>query len=202
MDDTKSRLIRAVVKSVRLHRLDGVRMSEVSELTGFSRSTIYRHFQNKEDLLAACFTYVDELAARNIRALRPDPARPGSTPTDALQSLWLSYLRFWINHPDEAVFYHCFQDRERLPGSPAAQGADHGAAFTETSRLFCGCFPDLSQLNREFLCLHVLTFTLLLARRVADGLLPDNEEIENAAFTLMMGGLESCFTSSGQPAQE
>lgn len=202
MDDTKSRLIRAVVKSVRLHRLDGVRMSDVSELTGFSRSTIYRHFQNKEDLLAACFTYVDELAARSIREIQADPARPDSTPAEAVRSLWLPYLRFWIDHPDEAVFYHCFQDGERLPGSPRAREADHGAAFNETSRLFCGCFPDLSRLNSEFLCLHILTFTLLLARRVADGLLPDNEEIENAAFTLMMGGLESCFASSGQPAQE
>ncbi len=202
MDDTKSRLIRAVVKSVRLHRLDGVRMSDVSELTGFSRSTIYRHFRNKEDLLAACFTYVDELAARNIAEIRPDPARPGSTPAEAVRSLWLPYLRFWINHPDEAVFYHCFQDGERRPSFLSAQEAGHGAAFTETSRLFCGCFPDLSRLNRELLCLHILTFTLLLARRVADGLLSDNEEIEDAAFTLMMGGVESCFTSSGQPAQE
>lgn len=202
MDDTKSRLIRAVVKSVRLHRLDGVRMSDVSELTGFSRSTIYRHFQNKEDLLAACFTYVDELAARSIRKLQPDPACAESASAATVRSLWLPYLRFWIDHPDEAVFYHCFQDKERLPGSPSVQEAHHGAAFTETSRLFCGCFPDLSRLNRELLCLHILTFTLLLARRVADGLLPDNEEIENAAFTLMMGGLESCFASSGQPAQK
>ncbi len=202
MDDTKIRMIRAVVKSVRLHRLDGVRMSDVGELTGFSRSTIYRHFRNKEALLAACFTYVDELAARNIREFRPDPACPGSTPTEAVRSLWLPYLRFWIDHPDEAAFYYGFQDGDRLPGAPGAQEADHGAAFRETSRLFCGCFPELSQLDREILCLHILTFTLQLARRMADGLLPDNEEIEDAAFALMMGGVESCFTSSGQSTRE
>ncbi len=199
MDDTKIRMIRAVVKSVRLHRLDGVRMSDVSELTGFSRSTIYRHFRNKEALLAACFTYVDELAARNIRDLQSDPDNLGAAPGEAVRALWPRYLRFWIDHPDEAAFYYGFQDGDRLPG---AQEADHGAAFAETSRLFCGCFPDLSQLDGEILCLHILTFTLQLARRMADGLLPDDEEIENAAFTLMMGGLESCFAPSGQLTQE
>jgi len=53
LDDTKTRILSAAMKAVRQYGLEGVRIQNVSEIAGISPGAIYRHFDSKEQLLAA-----------------------------------------------------------------------------------------------------------------------------------------------------
>ena len=50
-------------------------------------------------------------------------------------------------------------------------------------------FPRLNRLNQDLLWLHVLTSTVMYAKYVAEGILPDNQETEETVFQLLTTGL-------------
>jgi len=197
VDDTRTRIIQAAIKGVRQSGIDGVSMRHISERAGLSRSAVYRCFKNKEELLAACFTYVDEQAAQIFMQPRPGPASTPGAPAQAVKALWLPYLRFWTDRPDMTVFYFRFRNSERFLARGGEQETRCFASFIEAVRIFCQFLPELNRLKQDLLWLHVHTSALTFARYVAAGAFPDNEETENAAFGLMMNGLEPCFLPAG-----
>ena len=86
MDDTKTRILSATMKAVRQYGLEGARVQNISGLAGISPGAMYRYFKSKDELLAACFTYVDQQAAAifedlrfNPLAMRTDPQAGGGT---------------------------------------------------------------------------------------------------------------------------
>lgn len=105
MDDTKTRILSATMKAVRQYGLEGARVQNISGLAGISPGAMYRYFKSKDELLAACFTYVDQQAAAIFEDLRFNPLAMRTDPMGVVKDLWLPYFRFWVAHPDETVFY-------------------------------------------------------------------------------------------------
>lgn len=197
VDDTRTRIIQAAVKGARQSGIDGVSVRRICELAGLPRSAMYRCFKNKEELLAACFTYVDEQAAQIFTQPRPGPDSTAGAPAQAVRALWLPYLRFWTDRPDMTVFYLRFRNSERFPARGGERETRCFASFIEAVRIFYQFLPELNRLKPDLLWLHVHTSALTFARYVAAGALTDNEETENAAFDLLMNGLEPCFLPAG-----
>ena len=56
-------------------------------------------------------------------------------------------------------------------------------------RLFKKVFPALRQINQDLLWLHVLTSTVMYAKYVVEGTLPDTQETEDTIFQLLTTGL-------------
>lgn len=50
-------------------------------------------------------------------------------------------------------------------------------------------FPGLVKMNQDILWLHVLTITVLYAKYVVEGVLPDDSDTEDTVFQLMITGL-------------
>ena len=161
LDDTKTRIIHATIKAVRQYGLEGVRIQNVSKLAGISSGAIYRHFEGKEQLLTECFTYVDRQAAAIFEDLQFNPLVMLTDPMGAVKTLWLPYFRFWTSH----------------------------GTFIGMVRIFKKVFPSLDRINQDMLWLHVLTSTLLYAKYVVEGILPNNEETEETVFRLLTTGL-------------
>ena len=53
-------------------------------------------------------------------------------------------------------------------------------------------FPRLDRMNQDLLWLHVLASTVMYAKYVVEGLLPNNQETEDTIFQLLTTGL-SCY---------
>lgn len=189
LDDTRTRIIAAAIKAVRQYGLEGVRIQNVSELAGISAGAIYRHFEGKDQLLVECFTYVDKQAAAIFEHLRFDPLLMLTDPMEAVRALWLPYFRFWTSHPDETVFYHRFRDSTFFPRYDKSRDVTYFSAFIGIVHAFMQAFPRLKALNQDLLWLHVLTSTVLYAKYVAEGLLPDSRETEETVFQLLATGL-------------
>ncbi len=189
LDDTKTRIIFAAMKAVRQYGLEGVRIQNVSELAGISPGAIYRYFDGKEQLLVECFTYVDKQAAAIFERLKFNPLAMRTDPMGAVKGLWLPYFRFWTAHPDETVFYHRFRDSSFSPKYDKSRDVAYFGTFIGMVRAFKKVFPSLDQINQDLLWLHVLTSTVMYAKYVVEGVLPNNEETEETVFRLLTTGL-------------
>ena len=189
LDDTRIRIISATMKAVRQYGLEGVRIQNISQLAGISPGALYRYFDSKERLVTECFTYVDRQAAEIFEHLEFDPRIMLVDPIRAVKGLWLPYCRFWVSHPDETVFYHRFRDSSFFPEYDRNRDVSYFGTFAGMVRAFREAFPGLKEINQDLLWLHVLTSTVMYAKYVAEGVLPDNQETQETVFCLLTTGL-------------
>lgn len=191
LDDTKERIIFAAMKAVRQYGLEGVRIQNVSELAGISPGTIYRYFDSKQQLLMECFTYTDKLAAAIFDQLKFSPLTLLTDPMGAVKGLWLPYFQFWTSHPDETIFYHRFRDSTFFPQYDRSRDITYFKTFIGIVRAFKEAFPGLERINQDLLWLHILTSTVMYAKYVVEGVLPNSRETEDTVFQLLAAGLSS-----------
>ncbi|MCI9317433.1 MAG: TetR/AcrR family transcriptional regulator [Oscillospiraceae bacterium] len=191
MDDTKIRIMSAAMKAVRQYGLEGMRIQNVSDLAGISPGALYRYFESKDQLIIECFTYVDRQAAAIFEQLSFNPLTMLVDPIGAVKKLWLPYFRFWVAHPDETVFYHRFRDSAFFPKYDRNRDVGYFSVFIGMVRSFKEVFPGLDRMNQDLLWLHILTSTVMYAKYVAEGVLPANQETEDAVFQLLTSGLSA-----------
>ena len=189
MEDTRIRIIIATMKAVRQYGLEGVRIQNISDIAGISPGALYRYFEGKDQLLEECFTYVDRQAAEIFEHLKWNPLTMIKDPFGAVKSLWQPYFRFWLAHPDETVFYHRFRDSAFFPKYDKNREVTYFSTFGGMVRLFKEAFPGLNQLNQDLLWHHVLTSTVMYAKYVVEGSLPNDQETEDTIFQLLTTGL-------------
>ena len=191
MDNTRTRILSAAMKAVRQYGLEGVRIQNISELAGLSPGALYRYFDSKDQLMLECFTYVDKQAAAIFNGINFDPSSLSGDPMNAVKNLWLPYFRFWTAHPDETVFYHRFRDSTFFPAYDRTRDVGYFSAFIRMVQAFMSTFPGLRRIDQDLLWLHVLTTTVLYAKYVVEGVLPNNEQTEETVFQLLTTGLSS-----------
>lgn len=189
MDDTKARIISAAMKAVRQYGLEGVRIQHISSLAELSPGALYRYFEGKDQLMEECFVYVDKQAAAIFDKIKLNPLAMMADPIGAVKKLWLPYFRFWVARPDETVFYHRFRDSVSFPAFYKSLDMSHFNAFGDMVHMFRSMFPRLKEINQDLLWLHVLTSTVMYAKYVVEGLLPDNEETEETVFQFISVGV-------------
>jgi AcrR family transcriptional regulator len=189
LDNTKTRIITAAMKAVRRYGLEGVRIQNISEFAEISPGAIYRYFDSKDQLMVECFTYVDKQAAEIFEDFKLEPPAMITDPVGTVKSLWQPYFRFWVMHPDETVFYHRFRDSAFFPEYDKSRDVSYFETFIDMVHAFKNVFPGLQRINQDLLWLHVLTCTVLYAKYVVEGVLPDNQDTEDTVFQLLTTGL-------------
>ena len=80
------------------HGYEGFSMRRVAERIGYSATTIYRYYENKDDLLFAVVNEGFSEFARQLAAAA-DGAR---NPLKRLEALWRAYIKFGLENP---VYY-------------------------------------------------------------------------------------------------
>ncbi len=193
MKDTRSRIIRAAIRSVRQFGMDGIRVHNIGEMAGLSPSAMYRYFGNKEEVLTASCRYVEGMAVKVLTRLEPDPAALNGGPEAAFRSLWRPFFRFWVDRPDETVFYHRFRNSSLFSAPDGESRGGRLGAFEGAARIFRSRCPGLDGPNRDLLWLHVLTSTVTMANYVVEGALSDSPETETDAFRLLLYGSSFCL---------
>jgi len=190
MDESRERIIKAAVQAVRQYGLEGARIQNISDLAGYTPGALYRYFKSKDEIMQECFFSI----ARQLSDLF-DEAEIVSTllegnPRDIFRQLWRRFFRFWLTHPDETVFFY----RYRNGAAFLAYGKSPNLSCFSTLAKMMDCLvqymPGLSRLNRDLLWLHVLTGTVMYAKYVVQGVLPDTAEIEEDIYQLIVHGLD------------
>ena len=201
MEDTRTRIIAAAIKAVRQYGLEGARIQNISELAELSPGALYRYFDSKEQLMLECFLYVDRQAAAIFEHLDFNPLKMLVDPMGAIKTLWQPYFRFWIARPDETVFYHRFRDSASFPQYDKTRDTAYFNTFVGMVRAFLNAFPALRQIDQDLLWHHVLTSTVMYAKYVVEGGLPDTPKTEETIFQFLTVGL-SGYLKPEKPAEK
>jgi len=189
VENTRARIVIAAMRAVRQYGLEGVRIQNISELAELSPGALYRYFSSKDQLMRECFTYVDRQAATIFEKLEFDPCLLLTAPLKAIRSLWQPYFRFWIAHPDETIFYHRFRDSAFFHQYDKQRDTSYFNTFADMVRAFLKIFPALKEINQELLWHHILTSTVMYAKYVVEGVLPNTRETEDTVFQFLTTGL-------------
>lgn len=190
MIDAKNRIMDAAIQSVRRFGLDGVRIQNISKLAGIASSNIYFYFTGKDDLLRACFDRVDRQIACVFDRIKLDPQTLAQHPDEEVRRLWTAYYRWLVGHPDETVFYHRYRDSPGFPAYDRTRDFSHFASFIGVVQMFQSQYHIYDRVDQKVLWLHVLTGTVMYAKYVVQGELPDTPETEESLFRLIMYGLQ------------
>jgi len=183
------------MKGVRLYGLEGVRVQNIAELAGLTSGAIYRHFESKDALILECFVTIDRQVAALFDNVEIDTRAMLTNPAGTIKALWLPYFRFWTSRPDETVFYHRFRDSASFPQYAKTRDKSHFEHFIALIGVCRKVFPGLKRLNPDILWLHLLTGTVIYAKNVVEGVLPNTEATEDAVYQLLTAGFMSYLTS-------
>ena len=92
----KHDLIETAIGVISGKGFEALSLRGISALCGVSHNAVYRHFENKEQLIAACRAYVTERLTEHL-----DEAIAGLdlSPEEALRRLSAEYLSFYEQYP-------------------------------------------------------------------------------------------------------
>jgi AcrR family transcriptional regulator len=93
-EDTKAKILRATRTLIDEEGLDAVTLRAVGAEGGLSRGAAYRHFANKEELLAAVAAEDFEVLMATLVPLESQPLNPSDLLTQVLEN----YYAFGISH--------------------------------------------------------------------------------------------------------
>lgn len=110
--DLRRALVEAALELVKEHGPAGITLREAARRAGVTHAAPYRHFADKEALLAA-------LAEEGFVRLRSEieQAMAGVTPVDLLETIGIAYVRFARQHPSQfrVMFGAEMGDKRRYP---------------------------------------------------------------------------------------
>lgn len=95
--NTKRRVCEIAAQQFNSTAVDAVSIESICSGAGIARSTFYRFFDDKEDLLRKIITPVFEQACEYLHGLDPD------RPEEIVNGIAGSYLRLWRDQPDTLI---------------------------------------------------------------------------------------------------
>ena len=179
--------LRAALLKAAFHlaaKMENFTLREVARRAGVSHNAPYRHFRNKDDLIAALATESFHQMLAFVRAAVAE----APTPPDRLRAAARAYLRFALKNPSRFnIMFHSTFDRHAYP--------DYVAAYTESLALIFELLQAHGNLNVDpdtaaelaWASVHGIT-GLGMAGRLREGA-PENLEllIDAAVQTLLQG---------------
>lgn len=141
-EPTKAALVRVGLLIVEESGVDALTLREIGKRAGVSRQTPYRHFENKEVLLAA-------IAAEGMRRERGwmRSALEGgdvSSPESRLRAIAAAHLRLLAQHP---FLYALVYGGVVAKSATAELQKEAMASFALLREAVQGCFPEITDLG-------------------------------------------------------
>jgi AcrR family transcriptional regulator len=118
--DLRAALVEASRALIRKKGLHGFTLREVARRAGVSHNAPYRHFRNRDDLLAA----IAEEGFNRLTARVQEAASKGAGPLDRLRMAGVAYVQFGLDRPEEFnVMFSMSPDPDTHPSAKAAAEA-------------------------------------------------------------------------------
>ena len=157
--DLRNTLIRAALELIAAHGVEGFTLRDCAKKAGVSVAAPYRHFEDRDDLLAAvaadCMQRLGDAMDRAVEAAGD------VDPLSVFRATGIAYVRFAVEHPAHFRVMYLPQVMARMPadvgGAAAAWAEEMGAKLAAAQR--DGIIADLP-LDQIMLAASALTHGL------------------------------------------
>ncbi len=177
--DLKTQLIREGLRLLDAEGYQGFTLRKVAKLCGVSQTAPYRHFKNKDDLIAA-------ITGQALRAFgeQLDSAvqKHPDDPKEQLREMGVAYVHFFVNNPEylRLLFLSDISLRAHLTSMPDVREHYDSFQFLQTVTAdYVNATPNTPFTQNE---LMVYSWGLVhgISTLIATGELPNNESILKA----------------------
>jgi AcrR family transcriptional regulator len=191
--DLRAALLRSALEILTEQGVAALTLREVARRAGVSAMAPYRHYTDKDALLAA----VAEHGFRMLEQRLSDA--PRSSPAEGLVVQGMAYVRFAMDEP--ALFRLMFGPFMRsFDAHPALKEAAHGARAALT-RAVAAATPEADEATREDVALACWSLSHGLASLIVDGRLMDAAADPEAVAARLTEVLEAGVNNIGSKAR-
>lgn len=171
--------------------MEGVRVKQVSEAAGFSQATLINVFHSKDALLWECFEFVDRQIEHIFAGTTLREELITKDPMESIRQLWTPFYQWLVTHPDETVFYYRYRDSPKFLEFGKGWDTPCFALFLRLVAPYEKCCHVSERISYKFLWIHVLMATVLYAKYVVEGLLPNGVDTREKIFQMLTYGLQN-----------
>lgn len=176
----KQALLDAALELIRTKGAEAFTLREAARVAGVSHSAAYRHFRNKNDLLAAVATEgYNRLTEEMVTAIEP-----GKTTYERFRLSGRGFIQFALRNPDHFKVIFDAPKRYEYPETNEAGERAFGILIRCVEQ--CQATGILQPGNSRMLALMFLVVAVGVAKLAITGRLPFSEDSRVVAFDLMV----------------
>ena len=187
-DETRLRLIEGTIRTIAREGLDKASTKQIGLTTSINEAYIYRCFEDKEDMFAKTFAFLDEELA-HICMAHVSIMYQEDLPFEIRSKLFFSSAwRFILRNRDRCLaFIRLYYSPYFLKYS-VEEHKERYSAFLEKFKV---SFRE--EANVWMILNHILDTMLSFAVKVFNGALPDDEDTEEHVFRLVYASAKQYF---------
>lgn len=184
-EDKRQDILRATLDLISEHGFHGTPMAMIAERANVGAGTIYRYFENKENLIGELFRELKyDLSTAMLAGFEPD-----LNFVEKVQKLWSNTLNYCIQHPQEMLFLEQFHSSPYLTAEVEEESMRVLAPIFEEleTAIQTGLVKDLPL---EMYYVLTYNFAVSLAKYHVAGKLTVTDEVKEQAFSVVWDALK------------
>lgn len=187
-DATRLKLIDGTIHVIARYGLDKATTKSIGEETSINQAYIYRHFEDKEDMLAQTFESLDEELAGKVMQSISVMYMQEMECEMRCHMIFASVWRFILGNEDKCLtfirYYYSPYFRQYSEKS-------HNERYKPLVEKIKVAFRD--EANVWMILNHILNVMLDFAVKVFDGAVPDNDDTAEHVFRLIYSSVRQYF---------
>lgn len=187
-DEIRQRLIDGTIHVIAREGLDGASTKQIGRATAINEAYIYRCFEDKEDMFAKTFAFLDdELVAKTMQHVSVMYMRE----LEYEMRCWVFFTSIWKfllgNHDKCFAFIRYYYS----PYFQRCSAEEHKNRYLPLVDKFKNAFHK--EANVWMILNHILTTMLDFAVKVYNGTVPDNDDTAEHVFRLIYCSIRQYF---------
>ncbi len=187
-DEFRQRLIDGTIHVIARDGIDKATTKSIGEETSINQAYIYRHFKDKEDMVAKAFDSLDdELVAKALQHVSVMYMKE----MEYEMRCWVFFTSVWkfmLSNRDKCLTFIRYY---YSPYFAKYSAEAHKRRYIPLVKKFKDAFRD--EANVWMLLNHILNVMLDFAVKVFDGAVPDNNNTAEHVFRLIYGSVKQYF---------
>ena len=185
-NDKRQDILQATLELISEHGFHGTPMSLIADQADVGAGTIYRYFENKENLISELFRELKRDLSRAMLAGFDD----GVVFVEKVRALWLNTLNYCIQHPQEMLFLEQYHSSPYLTPETEEESMQMLAPiFAELqTAIQTGMVKDLPL---EIYFVLTYNFAVSLAKYHIAGKIALSEEVKAQAFSVVWDAIKA-----------
>ena len=187
-DEIRQKLIDGTIRVIAAEGLDKSTTKQISTVTSINEAYIYRCFEDKEDMFAKTFSFLDDELVCVCMAHVSKMYEEGFPYETRCRRFFSSVWKFLLGNSDKCLAFIRYY---YSPYFAKHSMAEHKARYNSFLEKFKVSFKE--EANVWMILSHILDTMLSFSVKVFDGAVPDDEDTEEHVFRLVYASAKQYF---------